>query len=59
MIKESVLGIVRHAMTAGGGYLAGNGVLDASQVEVLTGAVVAIVGVVWSVLQKRQKETTT
>ena len=58
MLKESILGIVRHAMTAAGGYLAGNGTLEASQVETLTGATVAIAGVVWSILQKCQKETT-
>lgn len=59
MLKESALGIVRHAMTIAGGYLAGAGHLSPTEVETLTGAAVAIAGVVWSILHKRQKETTT
>ncbi len=55
-MKESILGIVRHAMTAGGGYLVGNGIIDAGQVETLTGAAVAIAGVIWSVVNKTQKQ---
>ncbi len=53
-VKDSILGIVRHAMTAGGGYFVGSGVLDAGQAETLTGAAVAVAGVIWSVVQKMQ-----
>lgn len=59
MLKESALGIVRHAMTIAGGYLAGAGHLSPTEVETLTGAAVAIAGVVWSILHKRQKGATT
>ncbi len=55
-MKESILGIVRHAMTAGGGYFVGNGMIDTSQAETLTGAAVAIAGVIWSVVNKTQKQ---
>ena len=59
MLKDSLLGIVRHAMTIAGGYLAGAGHLSPTEVETLIGAVVAIAGIIWSILQKRQKETAT
>lgn len=54
MNAETIGGIVRHALTALGGYLVASGVLDPTQMETVVGAVVTVVGVVWSVWQKRQ-----
>lgn len=55
MNKESILGIVRHILTFGGGFMTQNGL--ASQDDVTTGisAVVTLIGVVWSILNKKQK----
>ncbi|MGI9490512.1 MAG: hypothetical protein ACR2RF_32385 [Geminicoccaceae bacterium] len=54
MYKDSALGIVRHAMTIAGGYLTGAGHLNASEAETMVGAAVALAGVAWSVLHKKQ-----
>jgi hypothetical protein len=54
MNAESFAGIVRHFMTALGGYLAATGVLDVTQTETIVGAVVALAGVAWSIWQKQK-----
>lgn len=53
-LKESVLGLVRHALTTLGGFLAAQGTIEASEVELAVGAIVTLIGVVWSVLAKRK-----
>jgi hypothetical protein len=54
MNVETILGVVRHVLTFGGGFLASKGVLEAAQVETAVGALVTIIGLVWSVLAKRK-----
>lgn len=51
--KSVLLGIVRHLLTMGGGALVAAGWLDESTAQQTIGAVVTLVGVVWSVLEKR------
>lgn len=51
-----VTAIVRHFMTFVGGILVARGLFDAGMVESLTGAMVTISGVVWSVLNKKAPE---
>jgi len=51
-----VTAIVRHFMTFIGGILVARGLFDAGMVESLTGAMVTISGVVWSVLNKKAPE---
>jgi hypothetical protein len=51
--QRIAMGIVRHALTTIGGALVASGTLDPSQVEVLTGAGVALAGIGWSVWEKR------
>jgi hypothetical protein len=57
MNKDTVLGIVRHVLTFGGGFLITKGVADAGEVTELVGALAAVIGVVWSILSKRSKTT--
>jgi hypothetical protein len=54
MNKESILGIVRHILTFGGGFMTQNGM--ATQDDITTGvsAVVTLVGVIWSILSKKK-----
>ncbi len=48
--------LVRHALTAGGGALAARGyAVSNSDVETVAGAIVALIGVIWSVYSKRAK----
>jgi len=53
MNKETILGIVRHVLTFGGGFLVTSGSASSSEIEQGIGAVVTIIGVVWSILAKR------
>lgn len=48
MNKEKVMGVIRHILTFGGGYVTARGWLDEGTVTELVGAAVTIVGVAWS-----------
>lgn len=52
--QDTVLGIVRHLLTAGGGILVASGYTTNDQWTAISGGVVALVGVIWSILQKKQ-----
>lgn len=52
-MKQSILGIVRHILTTAGGAVVANGALTSSEAETLVGAAVILVGVIWSVIEKR------
>ena len=51
--KAVIAGLTRHAMSGVGGYLIAHGYATAGQVELMTGGAVALVGVIWSGVQKR------
>lgn len=53
MNKETILGIIRHAATFGGGVLTSKGLTSADEISTGVGALVTLIGVVWSVMQKR------
>lgn len=46
-------GLVRHGLTTVGGGLVANGVFDATQWQTISGAVVIVVGVIWSIASKK------
>lgn len=52
MIKETVLGIIRHLLTFGGGSLGTAGLASADETQAAIGAAMTLVGFVWSVAQK-------
>jgi hypothetical protein len=52
--KDAIMGVVRHVLTAAGGALAGHGVIAADDVTTVVGAVMTLVGVVFSVLAKKK-----
>ncbi len=54
LTAEQVGGIARAIFAAVGGYLVGNGVVDAETVQIVSGAAVTIVVAVWSVLTKNK-----
>lgn len=45
---EFALGLVRHLLTYGGGWLTANGIAGADEVEAGIGAVVSLIGLGWS-----------
>lgn len=55
MLTDSILAIVRHALTTFGGAYVANGLITGAQLETLVGSVVAIVGVAWSLVEKRRR----
>lgn len=50
---ETFKGVIRHILTFGGGFLASSGIIPESDVDVLVGAVVTLIGIVWSAIDKR------
>ena len=53
MSKEMVLGIVRHVLTFGGGFLVTKGLIEESIMLELVGGVITLVGGLWSVISKK------
>ncbi len=56
-MKEIIFSFLRHSLTAGGGALAAKGYLASGSVDETVGAVLTILGVVWSIIEKRKKPT--
>ena len=54
MNMEMVLGLVRHLLTFGGGFVVAKGWLDEGSVTEVVGAAITIIGSVWSVFQKKE-----
>ena len=52
---ETILGIIRHVLTFGGGYLVAKGYLDEASATEVVGALTTIAGVIWSGLSKSDK----
>jgi hypothetical protein len=50
--KEEILGLIRHVLTFGGGYAVSSGLLDLTSLETVVGALVTVIGIGWSVLEK-------
>ena len=51
---SEMLGLIRHALTTAGGYMVANGMIGASDMETLVGGLMAVLGVAWSVYDKRR-----
>ena len=54
MSKEKVFGVIRHVLTFVGGGLVLLGYSDDAMVQELIGGVIALVGTVWSILDKKE-----
>ena len=50
---ESILGVIRHILTFGGGVLVSKGTLDQTMMLEGVGAIITLIGIVWSIRQKR------
>lgn len=51
-MMSTILGLVRHLLTFGGGFLVAKGYVDETTLSEIIGAVITIVGGVWSALAK-------
>jgi len=54
-MKDILLGLARHILTAGGGFLVAKGTIDAAGAEQLVGGLIAILGVVASIIDKKDR----
>jgi len=54
-MKKQILGIIRHLLTFGGGYLVAQDWLDAELMPELIGAIMTIIGGVWSMKAPEKK----
>ena len=54
MTQDQVGGIVRALVSAAGGYLVGQGLIDAETMLTLAGAVTTIAVAVWSIYVKKK-----
>jgi flagellar motor component MotA len=55
MNKEQIFGIIRHLLTSVGGVIITNGYMSDGMLTEITGSIIAIVGVIWSVLSKKKE----
>lgn len=53
MNLDQVLGIARALIAAAGGYFVGQGKMDPGQLEVVGGAVAAVIVAIWSFVAKK------
>lgn len=53
MSKERILGIIRHTLTFVGGIVVMKGLIDESTATELVGGIVTLVGLIWSVFDKK------
>ncbi len=57
MDKKALIGLlIRHGLTIAGGIATGSGYLSESEVQTGTGAIVALVGVLLSIFEKRKRK---
>ena len=50
--QDQWLGIIRHALTFGGGILIAKGLVDDALWSEVSGSVVTLVGAIWSIVAK-------
>ena len=53
--KEEVYGVARALLSAAGGYLVGQGIVDAQTAVSVSGAAATLIAAAWSVKSKRSK----
>jgi len=53
MNEQQIAGLVRHILTAAGGYLVSKGVIDEATLTATVGAIITLGGVAWSFWAKR------
>jgi hypothetical protein len=56
-MNPTISSLIRHGLTAAGGFLVAKGLASADQVGEIAGAVATIVGTVWSIWKNRKPIT--
>lgn len=55
MQMQVILGLIRHILTTVGGAGITNGLLSDSDLQAAVGAIITLVGIAWSIYEKRTK----
>ena len=53
-MNPNLSSLIRHGLTAAGGFLVAKGLASADQIGELVGAVVTLIGVVWSMAKNKK-----
>ena len=53
-MSESIKSVVRHALSAVGGYLVAKGLVSADQLPEIVGAIITIGSAAWGVMSKKK-----
>lgn len=56
MFNDKITGLLRHILTFVGGYLVTAGIIDEAMLTEVVGAIITIVGFVWSWKAKKEEE---
>jgi len=51
-MKDIILGVARHTLTTAGGALTAKGLATGATVDQGVGAVITLLGIIWSILEK-------
>lgn len=54
VMRKVAVGVIRHVLTSGGGALVAAGYMGSGDVDAAVGAVLVLVGVVWSAIEKHR-----
>jgi hypothetical protein len=58
-MNANIASLIRHILTAAGGFLVAKGLASADQVAELAGAAVSISGVAWSIFNNKKNASKT
>lgn len=56
-MNDTIASLVRHGLTAAGGFLVAKGLASSDQVGQLAGAIATVIGTVWSIWKNRKPVT--
>ena len=54
-MQDIILGVVRHTLTSAGGALIAKGTVTSVALDQGVGAVITLIGIVWSIIEKKRK----
>jgi len=57
IMNDKIAGLIRHGLTFIGGYLVTDGIIDESTLTEVVGAIITLIGFVWSWIDKKDETT--
>jgi len=56
-MNDSIKSLIRHVLSAAGGFLVAKGLVSADQLPEIVGAVITLVAAAWGILSKKKSTT--